>query len=72
MGQADGTWNSHITTANASSICAADFDGDGNVDLAMVSEETQWKNLRVTRRRHERLPGALQLSLGNFPSDLAG
>ena len=61
----------HFTTANSSSIRAADFDGDGNVDLAMVSEEINGKTSVVRGDGTGGFSAPLQLSLGNFPSDLA-
>ena len=63
------TWNSHHHREREFNR-AADFDGDGNVDLAMVSEETNGKTSVVRGDGTSGFP-ALQLSLGNFPSDLA-
>jgi len=67
-GFAPGT---HITTANSSSIRAADLDGDGNVDLAMVDEGVNGKTSVVRGDGAGGFTAPLQFSLGAFLSDLA-
>ena len=60
----------HITTANSSSIRAADLDGDGNVDLVMVSEEINGKTSVVRGDGLGGFSAPVQFNLGTFPSDL--
>ena len=66
-GFAPGT---HITTANSSSIRAADLDGDGNVDLVMVSQELNGKTSVVRGDGTGGFSAPLQFNIGTFPSDL--
>jgi hypothetical protein len=59
-----------IVTAHASSIRAADLNGDGNVDLAMVSEELNGKTSVVLGDGMGGFAAPVQFDVGSFPSDL--
>lgn len=60
----------HITTANSSSIRAADLNGDSKADLVMVSEEINGKTSVVLGDGTGGFGAPVQFNLGNFPSDL--
>ena len=60
----------HITTANSSSIRAADLNADGNVDLAMISAEPNGKASVVLGNGLGGFGAPQQFNLGFFPSDL--
>ena len=60
----------HITTANSSSIRAADLNADGKVDLAMISAEPNGKASVVLGDGLGGFGAPLQFNLGFFPSDL--
>ena len=59
-----------FVSAHASSIRAADLNGDGNVDLAMVSEELNGKTSVVLGDGTGGFATPVQFSVGTFPSDL--
>ncbi len=61
----------HITTANSNSIRAADLDADGNADLVMASAETNGKTSIVRGDGMGGFTAPLQLTPGDFPSDIA-
>lgn len=60
----------HFTTANSNSIRAADLNGDGNVDLVMVSEEFNGKTSVVLGDGLGGFGAPLQFNIGAFPTDL--
>jgi FG-GAP-like repeat len=64
------TPRNHLTLANASSIRAADLNGDSKVDLAMVSEELNGETSVVFGDGTGDFTAPLQFSIGSIPSDL--